>query len=83
VTHRRRLCHFVIDCPDLDAATAFWVAALDATEEHLADPSTTRQRLYVRRAGSSRPEPARSKHPALFQVAERDTLTVEAQTDNV
>jgi predicted enzyme related to lactoylglutathione lyase len=39
MTHRRRVCHFVIDCSDLDAATAFWVAALDATEEQLADPS--------------------------------------------
>jgi predicted enzyme related to lactoylglutathione lyase len=37
--HRSRLCHFVIDCGDLDAATAFWSAALDATEEPIAPPS--------------------------------------------
>lgn len=32
-SHRSRLCHFVLDCHDLDAAVAFWSAALDATEE--------------------------------------------------
>lgn len=38
--HRSRLCHFVIDCDDLDRATSFWSAALDATEEPL--PEKTR-----------------------------------------
>jgi predicted enzyme related to lactoylglutathione lyase len=32
-SHRSRLCHFVLDCDDLDAAVAFWSAALAATEE--------------------------------------------------
>jgi predicted enzyme related to lactoylglutathione lyase len=40
MAHRSRLCHFVIDCPDLDSATKFWSAALDATEEQLAEPSS-------------------------------------------
>jgi predicted enzyme related to lactoylglutathione lyase len=31
--HRSRLCYFVIDVPDLDHGTAFWAAALGATEE--------------------------------------------------
>src|SRR4249920_1080991 len=33
--HRSRLCHFVIDVPDLDQGVAFWSAALNATEEPL------------------------------------------------
>jgi predicted enzyme related to lactoylglutathione lyase len=35
--HRSRLCHFVIDCDDLDRAVAYWSAALDATEEPLSE----------------------------------------------
>lgn len=31
--HRSRLCHFVIDCDDLDRASEFWCAALDAVDE--------------------------------------------------
>jgi predicted enzyme related to lactoylglutathione lyase len=37
--HRSRLCHFVIDCDDLDRGVAFWSAALGATEEPL--PATS------------------------------------------
>jgi predicted enzyme related to lactoylglutathione lyase len=37
--HRSRLCHFVIDCDDLDRATEFWRSALGATEEPLSEPS--------------------------------------------
>jgi predicted enzyme related to lactoylglutathione lyase len=37
--HRSRLCHFVIDCDDLDQATEFWANALGAIEEHLREPS--------------------------------------------
>ena len=37
--HRSRLCHFVIDCDDLDRAVTFWSAALDATEEPLSEQS--------------------------------------------
>jgi catechol 2,3-dioxygenase-like lactoylglutathione lyase family enzyme len=32
-SHRSRLAHFVIDVADLDRATAFWLAVLDAVEE--------------------------------------------------
>jgi predicted enzyme related to lactoylglutathione lyase len=39
MTHRSRLCHFVIDCDDLDQAVRFWSAALDATEEPLPESS--------------------------------------------
>jgi predicted enzyme related to lactoylglutathione lyase len=41
--HRSRLCHFVIDCDDLDRATEFWRNALDATEEQLYEAS---RRVY-------------------------------------
>ena len=37
--HRSRLCHFVIDVPDLDRAVSFWSAALNATEEPLPEQS--------------------------------------------
>ncbi len=37
--HRSRLCHFVIDVPDLDQGVAFWSAALGATEEPLPEDS--------------------------------------------
>ena len=37
--HRSRVCHFVIDVPDLDHGTAFWAAALGATEETLPETS--------------------------------------------
>jgi predicted enzyme related to lactoylglutathione lyase len=37
--HRSRLCHIVIDVDDLDAGVEFWSAALDATEEPLAETS--------------------------------------------
>lgn len=37
--HRSRVCHFVIDCDDLDRALAFWSAALDATEEPISEES--------------------------------------------
>jgi predicted enzyme related to lactoylglutathione lyase len=43
--HRSRLCHFVIDCDDLDRGLEFWSAALDATEEPL--PETSRH-IYRR-----------------------------------
>jgi predicted enzyme related to lactoylglutathione lyase len=39
VTHRSRLCHFVIDVDDLDSGVAFWSAALDAKEEQLGEES--------------------------------------------
>ena len=37
--HRSRLCHFVIDVPDLERGIAFWSAALNATEESLPEQS--------------------------------------------
>jgi len=38
-SHRSRICHFVIDCDDLDRAVEFWSAALDAREESLSEAS--------------------------------------------
>ncbi len=43
--HRSRLCHFVIDVPDLDQGVAFWSAALNAIEEPLPKQS---RRTYRR-----------------------------------
>jgi predicted enzyme related to lactoylglutathione lyase len=37
--HRSRLCHFVIDVPDLDEGVSFWSAALGAAEEPLSENS--------------------------------------------
>jgi len=45
MSHRSRLCHFVIDVDDLDLGVAFWSAALDAKEEPLAE---TNRSVYRR-----------------------------------
>ena len=45
MTHRSRLCHFVIDVDDLDRGLSFWSAALDAKEEALPENS---QAVYRR-----------------------------------
>jgi predicted enzyme related to lactoylglutathione lyase len=37
--HRSRLCHLVIDVPDLDHGVWFWSAVLNATEEPLPEQS--------------------------------------------
>ena len=37
MTHPSRLCHFVIDVPDLDQGVSFWSAALNAAEEPLPE----------------------------------------------
>lgn len=37
--HRSRVCHFVIDVPDLEHGTEFWTAALGASED-LISPSS-------------------------------------------
>jgi predicted enzyme related to lactoylglutathione lyase len=39
MTHRSRLCQFVIDVDDLDQGVDFWAAALDAKEEPLPENS--------------------------------------------
>ena len=39
MSHRSRLCHFVIDVDDLDEGVTFWSAALDAAEEELPENS--------------------------------------------
>jgi predicted enzyme related to lactoylglutathione lyase len=40
MTHRSRLCHFVIDVPDLDRGVSFWSAALGAVDEPLPEISS-------------------------------------------
>jgi predicted enzyme related to lactoylglutathione lyase len=37
--HRSRLCHFVIDVPDLEQGVSFWSRALNAIEESLSEQS--------------------------------------------
>lgn len=37
--HRSRVCHFVIDVPDLDNGVKFWAAALDGAEEETSEAS--------------------------------------------
>jgi hypothetical protein len=39
MTHRTRLCHFVIDVSDLDSGASFWSAALGAVDEPLPEIS--------------------------------------------
>ena len=40
MTHRTRLCHFVIDVSDLDRGVSFWSAALGAVDEPLPEISS-------------------------------------------
>ncbi|GIF71707.1 VOC family protein [Asanoa siamensis] len=42
---RSRLCHFVLDCDDLEQAVRFWSAALEAEEELVAERSHQVYRL--------------------------------------
>ena len=37
--HRSRVCHFVIDVPDLDDGASFWSAALGTTDEPMYEAS--------------------------------------------
>jgi predicted enzyme related to lactoylglutathione lyase len=37
--HRSRVCHFVVDVPDLEQGTEFWSAALGATDDHISPGS--------------------------------------------
>lgn len=47
-SHRSRLAHFVLDVRDLEGGTAFWSAALGATEEPLnPDSSQVYRRLRL------------------------------------
>lgn len=39
MSHRSRLCQFVIDCDDLDQGVVFWSAVLDAVEEAVSAQS--------------------------------------------
>lgn len=39
MTHRSRVCHFVIDVADLDEAVMFWAAALEAAEQPVSEGS--------------------------------------------
>jgi predicted enzyme related to lactoylglutathione lyase len=38
--HRSRVCHFVIDVPDLDQGVSFWTAALGVVAEPLPEVSS-------------------------------------------
>ena len=39
MSHRSRVCHFVIDVDDLDQAVTFWSSALGGTEEPIGPDS--------------------------------------------
>ena len=45
MTHRSRVCQFVIDVSDLDQGVVFWAAALDGVEE---ETSETSREIYRR-----------------------------------
>ncbi len=77
-----RLCHFVIDCADLDRATRFWAAALRAEVETVNPKSThvyrklripgTDVRLLLQRTDDTR----QSKSPMHLDI---ETTDVEAE----
>lgn len=39
MVHRSRLCHFVVDCDDLNGAVEFWRQVLGAVEEPVGEAS--------------------------------------------
>lgn len=45
--HRSRVCHFVIDVPDLDQGIAFWSSALGAATEPASEAGHIYRRLRL------------------------------------
>lgn len=79
MTHRSRLCHFVIDVDDLDQGVAFWSAALDAKEELLSDASRTVYRRLALPASSIRILLQRTTDPKTH----KERMHLDIETDDV
>ena len=77
--HRSRLCHIVIDCDDLDSATAFWAAALAATEEPIAEPS---RQVYRRLRLPDSDIRVLLQHTT-DQKAAKERIHIDLETDDV
>lgn len=77
--HRSRLCHFVIDCSDLDAAAQFWSAALDAAEESVAPQS----RHVYRRLKLPDSEIRVLLQHTNDEKASKERMHLDIETDNV
>jgi predicted enzyme related to lactoylglutathione lyase len=77
--HRSRLCHVVIDCNDLDKATAFWAATLAATEEPIPEPS---RQVYRRLKLPDSDIRVLLQHTA-DQKGSKERVHIDLETDDV
>jgi predicted enzyme related to lactoylglutathione lyase len=79
VTHASRLCHFVIDVPDLDQGLSFWSAALNAAEE----PVPERIRPIFRRLRLPDSEIRVLLQKTGDEKTSKERMHVDLETDNV
>ncbi|AYY12187.1 VOC family protein [Actinobacteria bacterium YIM 96077] len=77
--HRSRLCHIVIDVDDLDRGVTFWSAALDATEEPLAEQS----RHIYRRLRLPDSDIRILLHATNDQKVSKERIHVDLETDDI
>lgn len=77
--HRSRLAHFVIDVPDLDRATTFWLAALGAAEE----PVNPASRHVYRRLRLPDTEVRVLLQCTNDPKAHKERMHLDLETDNV
>ena len=79
MTHRSRLCHFVIDVDDLDQGVTFWSAALDAKEEQLGEMSRHVYRRLRLPDSTTRILLQRTDDPK----SHKERMHLDLETDNV
>jgi predicted enzyme related to lactoylglutathione lyase len=79
MAHRSRLCHIVVDCDDLDHATRFWSAALDAVEEPLSPAS---RRVY-RKLRLPDSEVRLLLQHTTDEKASKERMHIDLETDDV
>lgn len=79
MTHRSRLCHFVIDVPDLDQGISFWSAALGAAEE----PVPAESRPIYRRLRLPDSEIRILLQKTSDQKAGKERMHLDLETDDV
>ena len=79
MTHRSRVCHFVIDVDDLDHGVTFWSAALDAKEEQLGEASRHVYRRLRLPDSTTRILLQRTDDPK----SHKERMHLDLETDNV
>jgi predicted enzyme related to lactoylglutathione lyase len=78
-SHRSRVAHFVVDVGDLERGTAFWAAALGATEEPLNPESS---KVYRRLQLPDAPVRVLLQHTA-DSKSHKERMHLDLETDDV